>query len=97
MVVKRSFYCPEDHPRAMIGIGQVVVPMFGWLKSEQRERRKKVKQDRKHLEERARRFLKTYRRTRKALIGDSIFLAKGDLDCKLRYGASKADFHFQDS
>ena len=41
-------------------IGQVVVPMFGWFKSEQREQRKKVRQDRKHLEERARRFLKTY-------------------------------------
>lgn len=34
--------------------------MFGWFKSEQRERRKKVRQDRKHLEERARRFLKSY-------------------------------------
>ena len=41
-------------------IGQVVVPMFGWFKSERRERRKKVVQDRKHLEERARRFLKSY-------------------------------------
>ena len=41
-------------------IGQVVVPMFGWLKSERRERRKKVRQDRKHLEEKARRFLKSY-------------------------------------
>jgi hypothetical protein len=36
------------------------VPMFGWFKSERHERRKKVKQDRKHLEERARRFLKSY-------------------------------------
>jgi hypothetical protein len=60
MVVKRSFYCPENHPRAMIDIGQGVVPMFGWFKSEQRERRKRVKQDRKHLEERKRRFLKGY-------------------------------------
>ena len=34
--------------------------MFGWLKSESRERRKKVRLDRKHLEERARRFLKSY-------------------------------------
>lgn len=34
--------------------------MFGWFKSERRERRKKVRQDRKHLEERARRFLKSY-------------------------------------
>ena len=34
--------------------------MFGWFKSEGRERRKKVRQDRKHLEERARRFLKSY-------------------------------------
>ena len=41
-------------------IGQVVVPMFGWFKSERRERRKKVRQDRKHLEEKARRFLKSY-------------------------------------
>ena len=34
--------------------------MFGWFKSERLERRKKVRQDRKHLEERARRFLKSY-------------------------------------
>jgi hypothetical protein len=34
--------------------------MFGWFKSERRERRKKVRQDRKHLEARARRFLKSY-------------------------------------
>jgi hypothetical protein len=34
--------------------------MFGWFKSESRERRKKVRLDRKHLEERARRFLKSY-------------------------------------
>ena len=34
--------------------------MFGWFKSERRERRKKVRQDRKHLEEKARRFLKSY-------------------------------------
>ena len=34
--------------------------MFGWFKSERRERQKKVKQDRKHLEERMRRFLKSY-------------------------------------
>jgi hypothetical protein len=34
--------------------------MVGWFKSERRERRKKVKQDRKHLEEKARRFLKSY-------------------------------------
>ena len=34
--------------------------MFGWFKSERRERRKKVRQDRKHLEERVRRFLKSY-------------------------------------
>jgi hypothetical protein len=34
--------------------------MFGWFKSERRECRKKVKQDRKHLEERTRRFLKSY-------------------------------------
>ena len=31
-----------------------------WLKSEQRDRRKKVKLDRKHLESRARRFLTNY-------------------------------------
>jgi hypothetical protein len=34
--------------------------MFDWFKSEQRERRKKVRQDRKQLEVRARRFLKSY-------------------------------------
>ena len=34
--------------------------MFGWFKSERRERRKKVRQDRKQLEARARRFLKSY-------------------------------------
>ena len=34
--------------------------MFGWFKSERRERQKKVRQDRKHLEARARRFLKSY-------------------------------------
>jgi len=32
----------------------------GWLKSKSRERRKKVRLDRKHLEDRARRFLKSY-------------------------------------
>lgn len=34
--------------------------MFGWLNSKSRERRKKVRLDREHLEERARRFLKNY-------------------------------------
>ncbi|MBR1156221.1 hypothetical protein [Bradyrhizobium sp. JYMT SZCCT0428] len=34
--------------------------MFGWFNSESRERRKKVRLDRTHLEERARRFLKSY-------------------------------------
>jgi len=34
--------------------------MFGWFKSERRERRKKVRLDRRHLEEKARRFLKSY-------------------------------------
>jgi hypothetical protein len=34
--------------------------MFGWFKSERRERQKIVRQDRKHLEERVRRFLKGY-------------------------------------
>ena len=34
--------------------------MFGWFKSERRKRRKKVRQARKHLEERTRRFLKGY-------------------------------------
>ena len=34
--------------------------MFGWFKSKSRERRKKVRSDRKHLEERTRRFLKSY-------------------------------------
>lgn len=34
--------------------------MFGWFKSEQRERRRKVRLDRKHLEARARRYLRNY-------------------------------------
>ena len=34
--------------------------MFGWFKSERRERRKKVRRDRKRLEVRARRVLKSY-------------------------------------
>jgi hypothetical protein len=34
--------------------------VFGWFKSEKRERRRKIKLDRKHLEARARRFLKNY-------------------------------------
>ena len=34
--------------------------MFGWFKSERLESRKKVRQDRKQLEVRARRFLKSY-------------------------------------
>ena len=34
--------------------------MFGWLKFEQRARRKTVKLDRTHLEARTRRFLKAY-------------------------------------
>jgi hypothetical protein len=34
--------------------------MFGWLNSKSRNRRKAVKQDRKHLEQRARRFLTGY-------------------------------------
>jgi hypothetical protein len=34
--------------------------VFGWLGSEQRERRSKVRADRKHLEVRSRRFLKNY-------------------------------------
>jgi hypothetical protein len=34
--------------------------IFDWFKSEQRERRKKVRMDRKHLEARVRRFLKSY-------------------------------------
>lgn len=34
--------------------------MFRWFNSEQRERRRKVRLDRKHLEIRARRFLKNY-------------------------------------
>ena len=59
MVATRSFHRPEDHPRRRWIFGKVV-PMFGWFKSEQREQRKKVRQDRKHLEERARRFLKSY-------------------------------------
>jgi hypothetical protein len=34
--------------------------VFGWFKSEKRERRRKIKLDRKHLEARSRRFLKNY-------------------------------------
>src|SRR5579859_6716160 len=34
--------------------------MFSWLKSERRERRRRVKLDRKYLEARSRRFLKIY-------------------------------------
>src|SRR5258707_7710980 len=34
--------------------------VFSWFKSEQRERRRKVKLDRKHLEAKSRRFLKNY-------------------------------------
>jgi hypothetical protein len=34
--------------------------VFGWFKSEQRDRRRKVRLDRKHLEARSRRFLRTY-------------------------------------
>jgi hypothetical protein len=34
--------------------------VFGWLKSERRERRRKIALDRKHLEARSRRFLKNY-------------------------------------
>src|SRR5450631_1988892 len=34
--------------------------VFGWFKSERRERRRKVQLDRKYLEARSRRFLKTY-------------------------------------
>ena len=34
--------------------------VFGWLRSEQRERRRKIALDRKHLEARSRRFLKNF-------------------------------------
>ena len=34
--------------------------MFGWFRGESRKRRKKVRSDRKHLEARTRRFLKSY-------------------------------------
>jgi len=34
--------------------------VFGWLKSEKRERRRKIKLDREHLEARSRRFLENY-------------------------------------
>jgi hypothetical protein len=34
--------------------------MFGWLKTERRERRRRVRLDRKYLEARSRRFLKIY-------------------------------------
>jgi hypothetical protein len=33
---------------------------FGWFKSERRERRKQIRLDRKHLEARSRRFLRSY-------------------------------------
>lgn len=34
--------------------------MFDWFRFSSRERRKKLRLDRKHIEERARRFLKSY-------------------------------------
>ena len=34
--------------------------MFSWLRSEQRERRRKIRVDREHLEARSRRFLKIF-------------------------------------
>jgi len=34
--------------------------MFGWFRSEKREKRRKARLDRKHLEVRARRFLRSY-------------------------------------
>ena len=34
--------------------------MFGWFKTERRERRRSVRLDRKYLEARSRRFLKIY-------------------------------------
>ncbi len=40
--------------------------MFSWFKAEQRERRRKVRLDRKYLEARARRFLKIYLSTDEA-------------------------------
>ena len=39
--------------------------VFGWLKSERRERRRKIRLDRKHLEARARRFYLNADETRK--------------------------------
>jgi hypothetical protein len=44
--------CPTER-----SLGRTV---FGWFKSEQRERRRKVTLDRKHLEARSRRFLKIF-------------------------------------
>ena len=41
-------------------MSKLIQAMFDWFKSETRERRKKVRFDRKHVEERARRFLKSY-------------------------------------
>jgi hypothetical protein len=79
--------------------------MFGWFKSERRERQKKVRQDRKHLEERARRFLKTYLNadeTRKSLFyravediskkcQPALGLVQSDLDdAQIAEAASKA-------
>src|SRR5216684_7321645 len=53
--------------RASVYLGLSSVPggtasemVFGWFKSEQRERRRKIRLDRKHLEARSRRFLKSY-------------------------------------
>ena len=56
---------PRLNPMPPRGRGAVlnlagVVRMFDWFKSERRERRKKVRQDRKQLEVRSRRFLKSY-------------------------------------
>jgi hypothetical protein len=41
-------------------MSKLIQAIFELLKSETRERRKKVRLDRKHVEERARRFLKSY-------------------------------------
>ena len=46
----------QDSQHAAVGVQTV----FGWLKTERRERRRRVRLDRKYLEARSRRFLKIY-------------------------------------
>src|SRR5512132_3749734 len=57
------------HLRWFIEAGHILLPqltghwsglVLGWFKSEERERRRKVRLDRKHLEARSRRFMKNF-------------------------------------